>query len=121
MSIISTATTLILLKNTNLGIYAVAGVSSIVWSIKVFFFNTINAAKNLRVKWYTFYPQYLKNLVAFIIVLSIYSILKKYFIMNSWGKLLIITLILAIVGYILIFLLLFNKKEKKYILKFIRK
>ena len=121
MSIISTATTLILLKNTNLGIYAVAGVSSIVWSIKVFFFNTINAAKNLRVKWYTFYPQYLKNLVAFIIVLSVYSILKKYFIMNSWGKLLIITLILAIVGYILIFLLLFNKKEKKYILKFIRK
>ncbi len=115
MSVLSTVATLIVLKNTNLGIYAVAGISSIFWSIKVFFFNTINAAKNLRVKWYTFYPQYLKNLVVFIIIIIVFSLLRNYFIINSWLKLALVAIIFAILGYVLTFLLLFKKDEKKKI------
>lgn len=120
MSILSTITTLVLIKNTNLGIYAVAGVSSIFWCIKVFFFNTINAAKNLRVKWYTFYPQYLKNLSIFIIIIISFSLLKKTFIVNSWKTLILVAILFAIIGYILTFFLLFNKKEKKIMISFIR-
>ena len=119
ISILSTVTTIIFLKYTDFGIYAVAGVSSIYWCIKVFFFNTINAAKNLRVKWYTFYPQYLKNLLAFALILILFMIFKQALIINSWMKLMFFGIIFAICGYILVFMLLFRKEEKQKILGFI--
>ena len=72
MSIASTITTLVLLKTTSLGIYAVAGVSSIYWALKVFFFNTINAAKNLRIKWYTFFGQFIKNIICLLINIVVF-------------------------------------------------
>lgn len=120
MSILSTVITLVLLKSTNLGIYAVAGVSSIFWCIKVFVFNTINAAKNLRVKWYTFYPQYLKNLFVFITIIISFNLLKTFFIINSWKTFIVVAILFAIIGYILTFLLLFNNKEKEVIISFIK-
>jgi len=58
MGVLSTITTIVLLKTTNLGIYAIAGVSSIYWIFKVFFFNTINAAINLKIKWNTFFKPF---------------------------------------------------------------
>lgn len=119
ISILSTIVTLVLLEKTNLGIYAVAGVSSIFWCIKVFFFNTINAAKNLRVKWYTFYPQYLKNLIIFIIVIMSFSILKIFFVVNSWKTLILVAVLFMVVGYTLTFLLLFKKEEKKMLQEFV--
>ena len=119
ISILSTIVTLVLLEKTNLGIYAVAGVSSIFWCIKVFFFNTINAAKNLRVKWYTFYPQYLKNLIIFIIVIMSFSILKIFFVVNSWKTLILVAVLFMVVGYTLTFLLLFKKEEKKILKEFV--
>lgn len=119
ISILNTIVTLVLLEKTNLGIYAVAGVSSIFWCIKVFFFNTINAAKNLRVKWYTFYPQYLKNLIIFIIVIMSFSILKIFFVVNSWKTLILVAVLFMVVGYTLTFLLLFKKEEKKILKEFV--
>ena len=119
ISILSTIVTLVLLEKTNLGIYAVAGVSSIFWCIKVFFFNTINAAKNLRVKWYTFYPQYLKNLIIFIIVIMSFSILKIFFVVNSWKTLILVAVLFMVIGYTLTFLLLFKKEEKKMLKEFV--
>ena len=75
MSVLSTITTLALLKYTNLEIYAIAGVSSLYWLLKVFFFNTINAANNLNVKWNTFFKPFLRNLVVFFVLTLFYSVL----------------------------------------------
>lgn len=116
ISIFSTISTLLALKFTNLGIYAVAGISSIFWGAKVFFFNTINAAKNLRVKWYTFYPQYLKNITIFVIIIIIFKVLKNMIIINSWLQLALFAMAFGIIGYILVFIMMFNKKEMKNIL-----
>ena len=112
ISIFSTVTTLIALKFSNLGIYAVAGISSIFWSIKVFFFNTINAAKNLRVKWNTFYFQYIKNLFIFIIVVIVFYVFKKYIVIDMWWQLIRYAIIFGFIGYILTFLVMFDKEEK---------
>lgn len=120
ISIISTITTIICLKFTSFGIYAVAGVSSIYWCIKVFFFNTINAAKNLRIKWYTFYPQYLKNLLTFVLVLILFFVFKNLFVINSWLKLIFFAIIFAIFGYIIVFCILLKKEEKIEIFNIIK-
>ncbi len=112
MSLLSTIITLILIKTTNLGIYAVAGVSSILWIIKVSTFNVINSAINLNIKWYTFYPSFLKNLVTFTVIVICFYIAKSFVIINSWLSLIIYALLFGIIGYIFAYLFLLNKEEK---------
>lgn len=113
MSVASTITTLILLKTTNLGIYAVAGVSTIYWCIKVLTFNPINAAKNLRIKKTTFYPVLLRSMFSFIMLIILYYLVRQFITINSWGELFILAIVAGIIGYILVFIMLLNKEEKK--------
>lgn len=115
MSIASTVTTLILLKTTNLGIYAVAGVSSIYWCIKVFLFNTINAAKNLRIKWNTFFNQFLKNLLCFSIIITMFICVNHLLVLNTWKNFMLAISVMGTVGYIVSFYILLQKNERKQI------
>ena len=117
MSILSTITTLLLLKFTNLGIYAIAGVSSIYWVLKAFFFNTINAANNLNIKWNTFFKQFLKNLSVFVILMLFYILLKQFIILDSWKKFFIVSFAIIVLGYCLAFVLILNNKERKKIVE----
>lgn len=112
VSIASTITTFVLLKVTNLGIYAIAGVSSIYWCIKVFFFNTVNAAVNLRVKWNTFFKQYLINIGCFLLILFLFYYLKTFMILNSWLSFLSSIFCVGILGYVIVFCVLMKKEEK---------
>ncbi len=121
MSIASTITTLVLLKTTSLGIYAVAGVSSIYWALKVFFFNTINAAKNLRIKWYTFFGQFIKNIICLLINIVVFIILKNYLLFDTWLHFAISILIVGCIGYALNFLILLNKDDKNALLLYGKK
>ena len=117
MSLLSTITTLLLLKFTNLGIYAIAGVSSIYWVLKAFFFNTINAANNLNIKWNTFFKQFLKNLGVFVILMLFYILLKQFIILDSWKKFFIVSFAIIVLGYCLAFVLILNNKERKKIVE----
>ena len=112
MSIVSTITTLVVLKFTNLGVYAVAGVSSIFWMVKVITFNTINAAINLKIKWYTFFKQFGRNISCFLIILSLFYISKGYLILNTWKNFIFSVCLVGVIGYIAVFTILLNKQEK---------
>lgn len=120
MSTLSTITTITLLKFTDLGIYAVAGVSSIYWILKVILFNNINAAKNLRIKWNAFLGQFLKNTVCLIMIMIIFEILKKPLILNTWKTFIFSVGIVAIIGYLLSFVILFSKEEKQNVIRTIK-
>lgn len=120
LSIASTILTIILLKTTNMGVYAVAGVSSIFWVAKVLLFNTINAAINLRLKWNTFFKQLGKNIGCFILILVSFYIVKRFLILNTWLKFLLNIVIVGIIGYIITFIILLNKQEKIKILKMLK-
>ena len=121
ISILSTVTTILLLKYTNLGIYAVAGVSSIYWIFKVVIFNNINAAKNLRIKWNAFFGQFIKNSACLVLVMLIFQIIKMPFQINSWFKLAMVAIMAAIIGYIIAFIFLFSRQEKRNIKTIIMK
>lgn len=120
ISTLSTVTTIVLLKFTNLGIYAVAGVSSVYWILKVVFFNNINAARNLRLKWNTFLGQFAKNTLCLILIMLLFRIIKIFVKMNSWKLFIIVALIAALVGYISSFIILFTTEEKKNVIRVIK-
>lgn len=112
MSVFSTITTLLVLKFTNLGVYAVAGISSAFWIAKVVVFNTINAAINLKIKWYTFFEQFVKNVGCSLFILILFYVLKKYLILNTWKNFILSVSLLGLMGYIGVFVILLNKQEK---------
>lgn len=112
MSIVTLITEIIILKVTNLGVVAIAGVSSFYWVIKLTVFNPLNAARNLKVKWYTFYPDFLRSLGCFGFILLLYALMYHYVTITSWGSLILTAGIFGIIGYLISFFLILNKHEK---------
>lgn len=112
MSILSTITTLLILKFTNFGVYAVAGISSVFWMAKVLIFNTINAAINLKIKWYTFFEQFAKNVGTSLLILILFFLSKQLLILNTWKNFIFSACIIGIIGYLAVFIILLNKQEK---------
>lgn len=115
--IVNAIIVLILLKTTNLGLIAIAGVSSITSTIRNLTFVPIYAASCLGVSKKTFYPTIFKYMFSTTIVtignyIACYSIDK-----SSWIGLVFSGFICVIVGIMLSYITLLNKEEKIFLKK----
>lgn len=82
--ILSSLIVFVLLKTTDLGLYAVTGVSSFILIIKNTFFIVPYAARCLEQKWYVFYPDLLRP-VLFVLFSSVLGYVIKYFLpLSGW-------------------------------------
>ncbi len=115
MSIVTLITEIVVLKTSDLGVIAIASVSSFYWVIKLAIFNPLNAAKNLNVKWYTFYPDFLKSFFCFCLILILYLFLYQYMSITSWKDLILSAILFGTIGYVISFLFILNKKEKNWV------
>ncbi len=82
--ILSTITVFILLKTTNLGVYAVVGVSSIYGILRNLTFTPIYAAKCLKVRRRTFYAPILRNLLVISVFILISLGINAVVVPKSW-------------------------------------
>lgn len=112
LGVVSVIITYILVKTTNLGVYAIAGVSSIILLLKVLIFVPIYAAKNLNVKKRTFYGTLLRATITSVIIIILFAIINMSFKITSWGQLIICAIIAGGIGYIVSFMCLLNRTEK---------
>lgn len=112
MAIMTIVTEIIVLKTTDLGVYAIAGVSSFYWILKIAIFTPINAAYNLKIKWTTFYPPFLKAILCMILIMVIFGVVKSFVVIQSWKMLMIVAIFVGTIGYIINFITLLNKREK---------
>ena len=103
----------VLLKTTNLGVYAIAGVSSILWIFRVILFVPSYAAWSLNINLKTFYPPLLRGFLNIVVLLFVFSGIAVLFYGNSWIKFAIICLVTGFVGYVISFFILLNKEEQK--------
>lgn len=117
IGILNVAGTLLLLKTTNLGIYAIQIVSSTLLCSRVFFFAPIYAAHTLKIKLTTFYPQLLKGVIASSVILTIYYLLGHAVHIDNWFKLIMIAIFAGIIGYLVNFILIFKNDERKKMIK----
>lgn len=119
---VSTMLTLLITKYTSLGIYAIAGTSTIVLSLVNLFLVPLYAEYALKVPPFTLLKTILKNYVALCIVMVIYVVIKPYVKTNTWFNFIGNMMIIAIPAYILVFVFLLNRNEKeKFIKKFLAK
>ncbi len=118
--VFSTLTTFWCLKYTNLGIYAIVGVSSIYGIIRNLTFTPMYAAKCLDLNIFAFYPIILKNLLN-IVILMIIELGVKYCIPPTSWKLLVINGIIDIfIGGVVTLLIMFSKEQRRHIFERIR-
>lgn len=114
---LNTVTVLILLKTTNLGIYAVAGVSSVIGIAREYLFTLPYAARCLKMKWYTFYPPALKSAVSAAVVAAICYLYKSVVPVTSWGTLIVGAVICGGLGLLFNLFIVLNKQERRSILE----
>lgn len=117
---ISVSLVYILLKTTNLGIYAVAGVSTLIGIIFNFIFVPIYAAHCLKIKLSTFYPIIFTYILTTLIISIIYYIIKPFIYINNWFKLILIGIVGVIIGIAINYIILLKKEQRKEIIEIMK-
>ena len=101
----------VLLQTTQLGVYAVAGVSSILWIVRIFTFVPIYAAMNVEVPFRTFYKPLLRGVLNVSILIFMFSVINHFMDCSKWLSLGFSCLVAAIVGYAVSVFVIFGVKK----------
>ena len=104
----------IIIKNSNLGIFAVAAVSSITSLIKNLTYTPIYAAKCLDLKWSTFYPSIIRYIICTVLNICICFICCYYLNKSNWLGLLVNVFLCLIIGFVIGYVIMLNIDEKVY-------
>lgn len=103
----------LLLKNTNLGIYAVAGVSTVIGLIRNLTFTPMYAAKSLGIKWYRFYSDIGLGLVSIGIITALGLLSKEIVSINSYFTLFLAGIPTGILALIANYYIILTKDERE--------
>lgn len=106
----------ILLQTTNLGVYAVAGVSSILFVLRILIFVPVYAAHCVGVKWITFYKPLIRGILCNVIMIMVFILIRSLAPIESWIHFIVICAFAAICGYFIAFFTLFDSVDRKKVL-----
>lgn len=114
IGLFSTMTVLVIVWFFNVGdnaIYVIAGVSSLLMSLRAIIFIPIYSAWLLKQKKTIFYPSILRGWLAFAVCTALFYVVSLFVSIHSWASLILLCVPLGIIGYIICIPLLFNKNE----------
>ncbi len=114
--VITTTIVFILLNTTNLGLYAIAGVSVVVGLIRNMVFTPIYAAKCLEVKWTTFYGDIFMGLASIGIITVVAMLSKLVLPMDNWITFVVCGGFMGCVALVLNFFIVLRKTERQMVL-----
>jgi len=106
---------------TDLGIYAIVGVSSVLSIFRNLFFTLPYGAKCLNQKWYEFFPDMLKPLIFVFLSSTISLVINSLYSVNGWIGVILNGSIALFISVIIGFFVMFNKKDKQFFLEKIRR
>jgi O-antigen/teichoic acid export membrane protein len=93
------------------GIFFIAGISSILISLKAFIFVPLYAAHIQKVKWSTYYPSILRGWLCFAVLLVIFMAVNHFTAASNWITFFTLCIICGIIGYVISLPLIFSKNE----------
>lgn len=117
---ISILFTLLLLKTTNLGVYAIAGVSSVVNTISMVIYVVPFGAKYIGQKKTLFLPVVFRSVTSTAVLCAVGYLLKFIIPSNSWFTLIISATVFAIVSMIINSVIMLDKETRKIAIGFIK-
>ena len=113
--VVSTTITLIFVKHTNYGIFAVAGVSTFVNLIRNMSFTVPATAKYLGFRWYQFFPQVGTTVLSSSVIVVIGFAVKPFLVGGSWLYFIISTSVIGIIGLVFNVFIVLNKDERYFL------
>lgn len=102
-----------LVNTTSLGVYAVAGVSSVLFLGRIILFVPTYAAYTLELPFITFYKPLFRGLISSGVVSAVFLAIHKVVTIESWSSLTVTCAVAAVVGYVVSFFGVFEKGERK--------
>lgn len=121
IGVVNIAVVYALLRFTDLGLYAIAGVSSALLLLKITIFVPMYAASNIGLKRRTFYPYLLRGMFLNAAVFCICGAVHRFMPISSWMMLIAAALITAVISYGAGFFVVFSSNERKKAFGAIRK
>lgn len=120
-SCISVGLTVLLLKFTSIGVYIIAGTSTIVLSITHGFIVPASAAKLIGKPYNLFWKTEGKSWLTLSFLCILFSLMKIPMQFISWKHFFVNIIICAVIGYFVLTFLVLKKEEKNLILHIIKK
>lgn len=124
IGVASVAIVLLVLNFSNIGdagVYFIAGVSSILLSIRSVTFVPMYAAHILERKLTTFLMPVLRGFIAFGVLYMLFVAVDQFVVMNTWLTLICGCVIMGIVGYAISVPIIFSKDELKKLKNSVKK
>ncbi len=110
---------LVLLKTTNLGIYAVAGVSSTTAILKNLLFTLPYAARCINQKWYVLYKAVIKNVLSVFLIVLVSFCIKTQISADNWGSFILLAGACTVLGTIMNMFIVLGRNDRLYLKKII--
>lgn len=111
----------VLVRYTNMGIYSIVITTTIITTITSMITNPPYIAHCLKLKWYTFYPMLLINIIGSVIMTVLFGFVAKAIAPSTWVGLIVTACILSILGFGIYFIFVFSNKERKYIINMVKR
>lgn len=118
---INTIIVLVVVNVSNLGVYAVAGVSSILCIIKNLFIIVPYGCKCIEVSSTTFYPPLIRCFVSTVVTIGIGFIIICYVNIQNWFTMILAGIAFVIIGLLSYLIICTNKDDRSYMLKIVKK
>jgi O-antigen/teichoic acid export membrane protein len=93
------------------GVYFIAGVSSLLMSIRAALFVPLYGSHILKCKKRTFYPPIIRGWVAFFAMVLLFVIIKQFVVVTSWVSFIGVCVGAGLIGYFISLFIFFNKDE----------
>lgn len=121
MGVLSAGIVFILLDTTSLGVYCVAGTSTVLGIIKNMTFTPMYAAHCLGISKKSFYPTIIRYILVSTGMSGVFYLLYLALPSNNWFWLFVDVIICGVVGSVINLLLLFGKKERAMLRDIVQK
>lgn len=112
----SLAVTLLMLETTDLGIYAIAGVSAAGSLLVSFIFTIPFSARYLGLEWNAFFPDVIKSVLLTVILVVFNYLVSSPFKCDTWLTLILALAACAAADLVINMLLLLNGEERKQLI-----
>lgn len=118
---ISAFITFILVKNTTLGIFAVAGTSSVITVIRNLFISIPYAARCLDLEWTDFYKDVFRPILYFAVSVLIGSNICDIITVSNWLMLIVKSFVCGIISLLVGLFVILNKSDRRVLLSKVRR
>ena len=108
--------TYLLVKFTNLGVYAVAGTSVVCCAIKNFVYVVPYSAYYLGLKKNTFFSTISSSVLCCLILCALGYAIKLFYSPQSWISLICVAVVFCLIGVVITSFIVLRKEERQYLL-----